>query len=181
MAPFSAEDVIGTKRVQVVYDVPEYEHVESCEMAVVICVGRPVRRYSDWPAGSTAEELWFDSRQGLYSTASRPALGPTQTMGYRRLFPWGGGRKRLEREANRKPPSSGEVKNGWGFTSILPYVFMPWCFTCTIELMKFFKIKIVFKIGYFPMRSRNNENWRKGIACAVSYTFGPLVHVPLLF
>jgi hypothetical protein len=81
MAPFSAEDVIGTKRVQVVYDVPEYAHVDSCDMAVVICVGRPVHRYSDWAAGSTAEELRFDSRQGLYSTASIPALRPTQTMG----------------------------------------------------------------------------------------------------
>jgi hypothetical protein len=32
----ASENVSGTESVQAVYDVPEYEHVWSCEMAVIV-------------------------------------------------------------------------------------------------------------------------------------------------
>jgi hypothetical protein len=66
----------------------------------------------------------FESRQELkiflFTTASKPALGPTQppiqwtpgalSMGIK----WPGS------EADDTPPSSAEVKNAWNYTSIAP-------------------------------------------------------------
>jgi hypothetical protein len=53
----------------------------------------------------------FDSQQGhnvfLFSTASRPALGPTQLP-----LRWVPAVKRQGREAHYSPPTSDEVKNG---------------------------------------------------------------------
>jgi len=73
----------------------------------------------------------FDSRRGLliilFSTASRPALGPTQgsySMGTGGSFP---GLKRPLREADHSPPSSSEIKNAWRYTTTPQYVFMAWC------------------------------------------------------
>jgi hypothetical protein len=63
----------------------------------------------------------FESRQGLrislFTTVSRPALGPTQPLiqwvpGFVPLgVEWPG------READHSPPSSPEVKNAWSYTS----------------------------------------------------------------
>jgi len=39
----------------------------------------------------------------------------------------------MGREANHSPPSSGEVKNDWRYTSIPPYVFTVWCFAFTFK------------------------------------------------
>jgi hypothetical protein len=73
----------------------------------------------------------FESRQGLgislFTTASRPALGPTQppiqcVPGALSL-----GIKRPGREADHSPPSSVEVKNMWIFTSTPQYASMAWC------------------------------------------------------
>jgi hypothetical protein len=72
-----------------------------------------VSRYSD---GLLAGQPGFYSCQGQeifpYSTASRPALGPNQSLlsdGYRGLFFHG--LNRPGREADHSPPSSAEVKN----------------------------------------------------------------------
>jgi hypothetical protein len=48
----------------------------------------------------------------LYSTASRPALGPTQPLIQWVLGALSLGVKRKGRESDHSPPSSDEVKNG---------------------------------------------------------------------
>jgi hypothetical protein len=75
----------------------------------------------------------FNSRQGqwwiyLFSTASKPALGLTQLP-----IQWvpealSPGVKRPGREANHSPPSNGEVKNRWSYTSTPFYIFVAWVF-----------------------------------------------------
>jgi hypothetical protein len=57
----------------------------------------------------------FESRQGLgtflFTTVSRPTLGPTQTPIQRVPGALSLGVKRTAREADHSPPSSAEVKN----------------------------------------------------------------------
>jgi hypothetical protein len=63
----------------------------------------------------------------LFSTMSRPALGPTQlpiqwvpgalTLGLK----WPGC------DADHSPPSSAEANNVWSYTSTPQYIFMVWC------------------------------------------------------
>jgi hypothetical protein len=60
----------------------------------------------------------------LFSTASRPALGPTQPP-----IQWvpgalSPGIKRQGRETDRSSPTSAEVKKMWIYTSTPPYAFM---------------------------------------------------------
>jgi hypothetical protein len=71
--------------------------------------------------GYVLEDWVFESRQGLgislFSTQSRPALGPTQPP-----IQWVPGDpslgvKRSGREANHTLPSSAEVNNAWSYTS----------------------------------------------------------------
>jgi hypothetical protein len=73
----------------------------------------------------------FDSRRKLgiflFTTASRTALGPSQSP-----IQWvpealSSGVKLPGREADHSPPSSAEVKNVWHCTSIPQYAFMTWC------------------------------------------------------
>jgi hypothetical protein len=72
------------------------------------------------------ERAGFDSRQGqryfLFATASRQALGPTQSpaQGVSGVN-WPG------REGDYAPPRSAKFKNEWNYTSIPPYRFMAWC------------------------------------------------------
>jgi hypothetical protein len=65
----------------------------------------------------------FQQRQeiSLISTASRPALGPTQP-----LIEWVLGALSPGREADHSPPALAGVKNTWIYTSIPPYIFMAW-------------------------------------------------------
>jgi hypothetical protein len=63
----------------------------------------------------------------LFSTASRPSLGPTQPPIQRVTGFLSSGVKRLGREADDSPPSSVEVKNEWRYTSTPNYVLMPRC------------------------------------------------------
>jgi hypothetical protein len=76
-------------------------------------------------AGWMTEELGFDFLQGqevfLFSTASIPALGPTQPPIQWVLRAVSLGVKRPGREANHSLPSSAEVKNGG---AILPLLHM---------------------------------------------------------
>jgi hypothetical protein len=58
-------------------------------------------------AGRPRPESRLGQESALYSTSSRPALGPTQAP-----IQWVSGVKLPEREADHSPPSSAEVKNG---------------------------------------------------------------------
>jgi hypothetical protein len=63
----------------------------------------------------------------IFSTSSRPAVGPTKP-----LIQWvpgalSAGVKRQGREADHSPPPSAEVKKMWIYTSTPPYAFMAWC------------------------------------------------------
>jgi hypothetical protein len=63
----------------------------------------------------------------LFTTVSRKAVGPTQS-----LIQWVPGAlslgvKRPGREADHSPPSGAEVKNAWSYTSTPQYAFIVWC------------------------------------------------------
>jgi hypothetical protein len=57
-----------------------------------------------------------------WGTASRTALGPTQSP-----IQWVQGVKRPGREADHSSPSSVKVRDAWSYTSTPQYVFMAWC------------------------------------------------------
>jgi hypothetical protein len=80
--------------------------------------------------GYGLDDREYESRQGLgiflFTTASRPALGPTQPP-----TQWAPGAlslrvKRPGREADDSAQSSAEVKNAWNYTSASQYAFMAW-------------------------------------------------------
>jgi len=63
----------------------------------------------------------------LFTTTSRPVLGPTQPP-----IQWVPGALSLEvkrsgREADHLSPSNAEGKNAWRYTCTAQYVFMSWC------------------------------------------------------
>jgi hypothetical protein len=78
-------------------------------------------QYSDW-ATDRMTGIQFLAGLGiffLFTTSSRPALGPTSFLfsGYQRI-------KQLEHEVDHSPPSSAKVKNARSSTSSPPYVFI---------------------------------------------------------
>jgi hypothetical protein len=87
--------------------------------------------YSHLALGYGLDDQWFESRQGLgnflFTTASRPALRPTQPPIQWVLDALSLGVKRPRRETGHSFPPSAEVKNAWSYTSIHPYVFMAQC------------------------------------------------------
>jgi hypothetical protein len=83
-----------------------------------------VGELSDTSLGYGLDDRGLESRQGLeiflFTTLSRPVLGPTQPP-----IQWIPGAlslgvKRERREADHSPPSSSEVKNAWSYTSTPP-------------------------------------------------------------
>jgi hypothetical protein len=60
----------------------------------------------------------------LFSTSSRPALGPTQPPIQWVMGALSPGVKRPGREADHSPPTSSEIKNTWIYTFTLPYIFV---------------------------------------------------------
>jgi hypothetical protein len=64
-----------------------------------------------------------DKRFCLFSTASRPALGPTQPPIQSVLGALSPVVKRPGREADHPPPP----QERWSFSSTLPYIFIAWC------------------------------------------------------
>jgi hypothetical protein len=60
----------------------------------------------------------------IFSTSSRPALGPTQPPIQYAPGTLSTAVKRQRREADHSPPASAEVKKTWIYTASLPYAFM---------------------------------------------------------
>jgi hypothetical protein len=77
------------------------------------------------------DDRGFESREGLriilFTTASRPALGPTQHPTQSIPGALSLGEKRPGREADHSSRSSAEVKNARTYTSPPQYAFMSWC------------------------------------------------------
>jgi hypothetical protein len=84
-------------------------------------------RYSDWlragrpRAGSSSPGR---VKKFLFSTSSRPALGPTQPFIELASGALSPGLKRPGREADHSLPASAEFKKTWIYTSTAPYIFM---------------------------------------------------------
>jgi hypothetical protein len=99
-----------------------YEYVSKEMFIVIIKIYEPgeLGRYCDWLRDGRPG---FDFRQGqeilLYSTASKPALGPTRPPIQLVLGVLSPAVKRLWREADYSPPSSVKGKNG-GAISLFP-------------------------------------------------------------
>jgi hypothetical protein len=81
--------------------------------------------------GYGLDDWWFGSWQKLgiflFTTVSRPTLGPIQPP-----IQWVPGAlsfgvKVLVREADNSPPSSVEVKNAWSYASTPQFAFMESC------------------------------------------------------
>jgi hypothetical protein len=73
----------------------------------------------------------FESQQGLgiflFTTASRPALGPIQPPIQWIQESLSLGVKLPGREADHSLPSSAELNNAWSYTSITPHAFEVLC------------------------------------------------------
>jgi hypothetical protein len=99
-------------------------HLQGEEISSAITSKQGGRFYND---GLRAGLSGFDSRQRkilMFSTASRPTLGPSQPPIQCVTGAISPGVMRSGREADHSPPCSAEVKNTWTYTSTPPYVFM---------------------------------------------------------
>jgi len=98
--------------------------------------------YTDWATpGWTAGILLL--------AVSKPVLGRTQPL--IKCVPGAPspGVNRPKREAEHSPPSIGDVRNTWSYTSTPPYVFMAWC------LIKH-RIRRLHRIAWYLVKHRNN-------------------------
>jgi hypothetical protein len=81
--------------------------------------------------GYGLDDRGFEYRQRLgvflFTTGSRPALGPTQPPIQCAQGALSLGIKRPGREADQSPPSSAKVNNAWSYNSTSQYSFMAWC------------------------------------------------------
>jgi hypothetical protein len=78
-------------------------------------------RCSDWLQAGWPRGTRFSLHSGQNS------FGPTQHPSQWVSDAISSGVKRLECEADHRPPSSAEVKNEWNYTFSSPYVFVAWC------------------------------------------------------
>jgi hypothetical protein len=65
--------------------------------------------------------------------SSTPDLGPTQPPIQWVTVAPSPELKRPGREADHSPPTTGEVKKTWLYTSTPPYAFMAWCLISQVE------------------------------------------------
>jgi hypothetical protein len=79
--------------------------------------------------GLDDREFWIRVPVGsrIFSTSSRPALGPTQPPIQWVPGAFSLGVKRRGRKADHSPPASVEIKKTWLYTSTPTYAFMAWC------------------------------------------------------
>jgi len=64
-------------------------------------------------------------------------------------------------ETNHSPSSSAEVKNAWGYTSALPYVFMAWYL---VDQRERFTFTLTFCLTFFTLQVRKYVNDKFGTA-----------------
>jgi hypothetical protein len=79
----------------------------------------------------------------LFTTASRPVLGPTKSPIQwvpEALFL---GVKRSGCEADHSSQSSAEVKNAWSYTSTPHYAYMAWC---SVEKEQLYLLPLLFTL-----------------------------------
>jgi hypothetical protein len=122
------------------------------EMKWSYLITKPVATFraglgAEWWVGGGGFETRQELRIFLFTTASRPALGPTQPS-----IQWVQGALSLEvmrpaREANHSRPSSVEVKNVWGYTFTPHYAFMSWCWV-KVQGQLYFTL-LYFTLLYF--------------------------------
>jgi hypothetical protein len=98
----------------------------------------------------------------IFTTASRPALEPTQPPIQWEPGALSLGVKQPRRRADHSPPSSAEIKNAWCYTSTPPYAFMAWC------SVKAQGLTIFIFYDIFILYGCNVENKRKYLP---QYTF----------
>jgi hypothetical protein len=99
----------------------------------------------------------------LFSTASRPALGPTQPT-----IQWVPGAislgvKRPGCEADHSPPSSAEVKNAWSYTSTPQYAFMTWCLVKHRDNFTLLYFTLQGKLYLYLLYSQGDQRKENGI------------------
>jgi hypothetical protein len=98
----------------------------------------PVVQATGWTAEGIGVLFPAGARYFLYSTASRPSLGPTQPpiQSVSRAVP--PGVKRSRREAYHSPSNIAKVKNTWISTSTPQYFFMAYCLISCYLMLSFF-------------------------------------------
>jgi hypothetical protein len=77
-------------------------------------------------AGKPGFNSWSRQEIFLLATASRLALGPTQSP-IQWVLAVLSGVKQMGCEADHSPPSSAKVKKEWSYTSNPQHIFMAWC------------------------------------------------------
>jgi hypothetical protein len=105
-------------------------------------------------------------QQGLvifFTTASRPALGPTQP-----LIQWvpgvlSLGVKQPGHEADHSPPSSAEVKMFGAIPSFPQYTFMAWCSVKAQGQLYFYLYLSLMSLSWY------NMTWKKNLSRISTY------------
>jgi hypothetical protein len=105
------------------------------------------------------DDQGFESRQKLgiflYTTLSRPALGPTQPSIKSVPGALSLGLKRPGREGDHPSPFSAEVKYAWSYTSTPQYAFMAWR---SVETQGHFYLYRIFSRPMLEWHFQINDN-----------------------
>jgi hypothetical protein len=126
-----------------------YRCFHVCEAKISLCVSRILAMkscHSNVMSGAKGLGIF------LFTTASRPVLGPTQPPIQLVRGALSLGVKRPGREADHSSPSSAEVKNAWSYTSTLPICLhgVVVCWSTGTNL------PFTFTLSDFPYRSHTD-------------------------
>jgi len=101
-------------------------------VTILMSQGSSVNTVTTLRAGDQGAVL-SRGRDFFLLTASRPALGPTQTPIIGVVGALSPRVKQPGREANHSSPSSAENSNAWSYASTPPYVFVAWCLNVILK------------------------------------------------